>query len=187
LRLVRKPRDLEGLDLVILPGSKHVPSDLAWLRERGLDGSVREFAASGKPVLGVCGGMQALGGTISDPFGREGNAQGLGLLQLTTLHGERKIVRKSTLVAPHLEGSWSALSGRELSGYEIRTGTVAGEDPDSPEGRLQTRGNVLGIYLHGVFEDARCSRRSSGGTRTRPIRWNEPSTAWPIWRRSTWT
>jgi adenosylcobyric acid synthase len=168
LRLVRKPADVEGLDLLILPGSKHVPSDLAWLRERGLDASVREFAASGKPVLGVCGGMQALGGTISDPFGREGNAQGLGLLQLTTLHGEQKIVRKSTLVAPHLEGWWSALSGRELSGYEIRTGTVAGEDPDSPEGRLQTGGNVLGLYLHGVFEDARVLMALFGGNENSP-------------------
>ena len=168
LRLVRKPRDLEGLDLVILPGSKHVPSDLDWLRERGLDGSVREFAASGKPVLGVCGGMQALGGRIGDPSGREGDAQGLGLLPLSTLHGERKIVRRSTLAAPRLEGLWSALSGRELSGYEIRTGTVAGEDPDSAAGRLQTRGNVLGIYLHGVFEDARVLAALFGGNENSP-------------------
>jgi adenosylcobyric acid synthase len=71
-------------------------------------------------------------------------------------------------VAPRLEGSWSALSGRELSGYEIRTGTVAGEDPDSAAGRLQTRGNVLGIYLHGVFEDARVLAALFGGNENSP-------------------
>jgi len=168
LRLVRVPRDLKDLDLLILPGSKHVPSDLEWLRARGLDVSVREFAASGKPVLGVCGGMQALGGTISDPSGREGNALGLGLLQLTTLHGEQKIVRKSTLAAPRLQGWWSAISGRELSGYEIRTGTVEGVDPDSPEGRLRNRGNVLGVYLHGVFEDPQVLAALFGGNENAP-------------------
>jgi len=69
LRLVRSPGDMDGLDLLILPGSKHVPSDLVWLRERGLDRAVADFAGAGKPVLGVCGGMQALGGRIEDPSG----------------------------------------------------------------------------------------------------------------------
>jgi adenosylcobyric acid synthase len=168
LRLVRKPLDLEGLDLLILPGSKHVPSDLAWLRERGLDAPVREFAASGKPVLGVCGGMQALGGIITDPSGREGDAEGLGLLPFSTLHGERKIVRKSILAASRLEGWWSAISGRELSGYEIRTGVVAGEDPDSTLGRFRNRENILGVYLHGVFEDARVLAALFGGEENSP-------------------
>jgi adenosylcobyric acid synthase len=168
LRLVRSPADLDGLNLLILPGSKHVPSDLEWLRERGLDRAAVDFANAGKPVLGVCGGLQALGGRIDDPSGREGGAEGIGLLPFTTLHGERKIVRKSALEAPALEGFWKRLSSRKLSGYEIRTGTVAGSDPDTVEGMVRGRANVLGIYLHGVFEDASVLAALFGGDEGSP-------------------
>jgi adenosylcobyric acid synthase len=154
LRLVRSPGQLDGLDLLILPGSKHVPGDLNWLHERGLDSAVHAFVRAGKPVLGVCGGMQALAERIDDPSGREGNATGLGLLSFSTTHAPQKIVRKSTIIAPILDGFWKPLAGRKLSGYEIRTGTVAGVDPNSIQASVQSRGNVLGIYLHGVFEDA---------------------------------
>ncbi len=153
LRLARHPSDLDGADLVILPGSKHVPSDLEWLRSRGLDRAVVEFAQSGKPVLGICGGMQALGGRIEDPFQVEGTARGLDLLPVVTIHHAKKMVRDATITAPQMDGFWRALSGRNLSGYEIRTGVSQGFDPASTEGRLVAEGNVLGTYLHGAFED----------------------------------
>lgn len=154
LRLARAPSDLEDATLLVLPGSKNVPSDLAWLRARGLDKAVEGFVQSGKPVLGVCGGLQALGLRIEDPSGIEGEAEGLGALPLVTVHQHAKIVRDAELVAPAMRGFWKELSGRKLSGYEIRTGTVQGVDPASVEGRLVAQGNLLGTYLHGAFEDA---------------------------------
>ena len=163
LRLVRSPRDIESLDLLILPGSKHVPSDLQWLRERGLDSAVCAFARAGNPILGICGGMQVMGGRIEDPMGREGDDAGLGLLPFFTVHGAQKILRKSTVTAPALDGFWRPLASRRLSGYEIRTGTVARADPDSIGASVQARGNALGIYLHGVFEDAEILATLFGG------------------------
>ena len=50
------------LSLVVLPGSKHVAADLDWLRETGLAARIKAHAAAGRPVLGICGGLQMLGG-----------------------------------------------------------------------------------------------------------------------------
>ncbi|HOX50595.1 MAG TPA: cobyric acid synthase, partial [Fibrobacteria bacterium] len=90
VRLVRQPSHCLDLDLLVLPGSKNVPSDLQWLRERGLDREIERFAHGGGPVLGICGGFQALGGRILDPVGAEGDGVGLGLLDVRTVHGPAK-------------------------------------------------------------------------------------------------
>lgn len=53
---IRTPRQLEGVEGVILPGGES--TTLGKLMERiGLDRALREFAAAGKPVLGTCAGM----------------------------------------------------------------------------------------------------------------------------------
>ena len=155
LHVARTPSDLRGVDLVILPGSKHVPTDLEWLGACGLEAAIRTFAASGKAVLGICGGLQALGLRIEDPSGVEGDAKGLGLLPVVTIHRREKIVREASILAPVLDGFWAPLSGFALSGYEIRTGITQGADPGSDAGRMACRGQVLGTYLHGMFEDPR--------------------------------
>jgi len=153
LRVARSASDLEDATILLLPGSKNVPSDLKWLRERGLDKVVTEFVQSGKPVLGICGGLQALGLRIEDEVGVEGAAQGLGLLPLVTVHGANKIVRDGSVQAPQLDGFWSGLSGRMLSGYEIRTGITQGQESSSQSGLIAHSGNIFGTYLHGAFED----------------------------------
>jgi adenosylcobyric acid synthase len=153
LRVARSSSDLEGATLVLLPGSKNVPSDLQWLRDRGLDRSVTDFARADKPILGICGGLQALGKRIEDEEGVEGAAIGLGLLPLVTVHGANKIVRNGSIQAPRLGGFWEGLSGRILSGYEIRTGTTRGTESSSQGGLVATSGNIFGTYLHGAFED----------------------------------
>ena len=65
-------RALRDADLVVLPGTRATLADLAWLRSRGLDEAVARHAAAGRAVLGICGGFQMLGRTISDPDGVEG-------------------------------------------------------------------------------------------------------------------
>ncbi len=164
----RSPADLAGLvasDWVILPGSKHTSSDLAWLRAQGLDQAVAAHAGAGGIVLGVCGGLQMLGEALIDPHGIDGNGPGLGLLSLVTVFEEIKTVQHRRAGFEALSGPWAALSGVQVQGYEIHHGqTSARADMAAtgneavavmPDGLAWQNGagNVLGIYLHGMFED----------------------------------
>ena len=170
LRLVwaRSPAELAGLttsDWVILPGSKATTSDLAWLRAQGLDQAIADHAGRGGVVLGICGGLQMLGEALIDPHGIDGNGPGLGLLPVVTVFEENKTVQHRHTRFTVLTGVWAALSGVEVSGYEIHHGqtaphsamAAAGDAPVlvMPDGLAwQNRtGNVLGVYLHGLFED----------------------------------
>jgi adenosylcobyric acid synthase len=144
------PQHLDGADLVVLPGSKHVASDLAWLRARGLAGALTRA----RRVLGICGGLQMLGQRIDDPAGVEGSAVGLGLLALRTTFAEQKATRRTTATFAELDEPWAALGGVEVSGYEIRHGetvTLDGPAVLGPELAFAA-GSVLGVYLHGLFE-----------------------------------
>jgi adenosylcobyric acid synthase len=128
---VSDPRALADADLVVLPGTRATIADLAWMRSRGLDEAVVAHAASGKPVLGICGGCQMLGRSISDPLGVEGLAgaevAGLGLLDLTTSFTVEKVLRV-----------------HEPSGYEIHHGRVTGSRQSGP---------VSATMVHGSLED----------------------------------
>ena len=73
---------LAPFDLVVLPGSKHVAADLDWLRASGRAAEIVAHAAAGRPVLGICGGLQMLGEQVSDPVGVDGTRRGLGLLPI---------------------------------------------------------------------------------------------------------
>src|SRR5215471_16333494 len=79
---VRRPETLAQVDLLILPGSKHVAADLEWLRATGLGAAIERHLRADRPTLAVCGGLQMLGWHIADPNGVEGAAQGLGLLPI---------------------------------------------------------------------------------------------------------
>ncbi len=72
LRIVRKLGDLGRPDAVILPGSKNVASDLAYLRQSGLAARLVELAQTGDVMfIGLCGGLQILGTEIADPHAIE--------------------------------------------------------------------------------------------------------------------
>src|SRR2546421_688349 len=58
VRWVTTPAALGSADLVLLPGSKSTVADLDWLRARGLAAAIRDAAAAGRQVLGICGGFQ---------------------------------------------------------------------------------------------------------------------------------
>jgi adenosylcobyric acid synthase len=155
LRWVQSPSELEPADLVVLPGSKHVAADLDWLRRAGLGQALRRRAEAGRPVLGICGGLQMLGVRIHDEAGVDGSAEGLGLLDIETVFAADKQTKRTNARFCSLAEPWAALSGREIVGYEIRHGrTVAlGDAGDAlPDGLGFSRGAVLGIYLHGLFE-----------------------------------
>ena len=166
VRLVwaRAPADLVGADWVILPGSKHTSGDLAWLRAQGLDAAVAAHAGQGGAVLGVCGGLQMLGEALIDTHDIDGNAPGLGLLPLVTVFEPEKTVKSTSSRFSLLGGVWQALYGVDVQGYEIHHGQTAPHTAMAAAGDIATealpgglgwqnaQGNVMGVYLHGLFE-----------------------------------
>ena len=122
LSWAREPRTVASADLLVLPGSKQVAADLAWLRRRGLDAAIAAHVSADKPTLAICGGLQMLGGALDDPHGVEGQASGLGLLPYSTEFQPRKRYRHRTHTLGALSGFWAPLSGVTFEGYEIRHG-----------------------------------------------------------------
>ena len=164
----RSPADLAGLkasDWVVLPGSKSTAADLAWLRAQGLDQAIAQHAGQGGTVLGVCGGLQMLGEALIDTAGIDGNAPGLGLLPLVTTFEVAKTVQCTQAQFGAMQGAWAALAGVAATGYEIHHGQTAQHPAMAAKGDVAREvipgiawqnpaGNVLGVYLHGLFEDA---------------------------------
>jgi adenosylcobyric acid synthase len=158
VRLVGEHGTLEGAELVILPGSKHVAADLAWLRATGLADAVVTAAHAGVAILGICGGLQMLGRRIDDPHRVEGEADGLSLLGVVTTYGPDKRTARTVIRLPDLPEPWRWLGGRAVSGYEIRHGesrtdTASAVTTALPDGLGFTTANVLGVYVHGLLED----------------------------------
>ena len=169
LQWVRSPSELTSLtstDWIILPGSKNTSDDLAWLRLQGLDAAIAAHAGQGGAVLGICGGLQMLGEALIDTHGIDGNAPGLGLLPLVTVFELDKTVRHtSTRFEADMAGPWAALAGVSVAGYEIhhgqtqqhpamaKAGDVARGVLPKGLGWQNGAGNVMGLYLHGLFED----------------------------------
>ncbi len=161
----RQPSSLEDVDWIILPGSKHTSTDLAWLKRCGFEQVIEKHINQGKMVLGICGGLQMLGQVMHDPFNIDGAATGLGHLAIQTTFAKDKQVNKITVRFSQVNGPWSALSDLEVSGYEIHHGKSSRQKADEvnqapisveiiPDLAWQnSRGNVLGIYVHGLFED----------------------------------
>jgi adenosylcobyric acid synthase len=155
VRWAVRPADLDGADLVILPGSKHVAADLSWLARTGLAAAVRRRAGEGHPVLGICGGLQMLGERLEDDGGVDGSAEGLALLPLRTVFAAPKLTARRSARFAQLSGPWAALGGQELAGYEIRHGQTTATallTEALPGGLGFADGPILGIYLHGLFE-----------------------------------
>nr|WP_290700307.1 cobyric acid synthase [Amphritea sp.] len=152
---------IPAADLIILPGSKSVRSDLEWLRKQGWDTQINKHLRYGGKVLGVCGGFQMLGHSIDDPHGIEGVAgcsEGLALLTMDTrLYPEKKLSNQI--------GTFS-LDGKEaiaVAGYEIHCGISTGDalsapmirlSDDTAEGAISSDGQIAGTYLHGLFESS---------------------------------
>jgi adenosylcobyric acid synthase len=166
VRWARRPADLDGAALVILPGSKHVASDLQWLRATALDRAIASRARLGVRVLGICGGLQILGHRLHDPDGVDGEGEGLGLLPVVTTFEREKLIRRvSVRFAPSLDPPWTSLAGREVPGYEIRHGRTVATAATQIAILDQlgwAQGAVLGITVHGVLEDAEILRALFG-------------------------
>ena len=76
-RLESDPSKLNQYDKLILPGVGAFRDAMEHLQSNGMDEAVKEFAKSGKPLMGICLGMQLLFQS-SEEFG---NTKGLGLIE----------------------------------------------------------------------------------------------------------
>jgi adenosylcobyric acid synthase len=158
LRFVRQGEAIPPADLIILPGSKNTRGDLEWLRAQGWPEKIARHLRYGGKVIGVCGGFQMLGHSVADPHGVEGAAgdtPGLGLLDMiTTLTRDKRLEQVSGLCAFAADAA--------VSGYEIHMGvsdgaalaTPAFHIGQRPEGAISPDGQLLGTYLHGLFDSA---------------------------------
>lgn len=182
LRYVGRVSELKNPDMIILPGTKNTMEDLSWLRQSGLEAAILKAAGNGCLILGICGGYQMLGRTLSDPEVIEagGRMRGMGLLPMRTVFAGRKTrtqVRGRILPLP---GELAALNGAVFEGYEIHMGVSAFEEgeqgapltalKDGKEegafalleagpGADRPAGAVLGTYVHGIFDQGELAER----------------------------
>lgn len=168
LRFLKHPRQLEHADVIVLPGTKNTISDLHWLRTSGIADQVLAHARSGRILIGICGGMQMMGVSISDPHHLEGGGQieGLSLLPIRTVlrHEKTTVPVTAYLNRPALLGM--PFAAPCTSGYEIHLGETTYEPGASSlfqlqrmnhgmrteDGAQDAHGNCLGTYVHGLFD-----------------------------------
>jgi cobyric acid synthase CobQ/L-threonine-O-3-phosphate decarboxylase len=177
VRYVTRPRELQGADLIILPGSKNTRGDLQFLHANGFTPRIRALHASGTPVFGICGGYQMMGRTVADPHGVEGEPGASGGLELlpveTTLEKEKELAQVSGTTTA---GCVFAKSGTLFRGYEIHAGATTQPAGDSAPLRILERrgaacdesvgatveGNgtyAFGAYVHGLFDEETVTRQ----------------------------
>ena len=157
LQFIREGQAMPPAELIILPGSKNTRADLAWLREQEWQPALAKHLRYGGKVIGICGGFQMLGKTIEDPYGVEGKhgiSEGLGLLEIHTELGRNKFLKQ-------VRGR-CAFAEAAVSGYEIHMGVSHGTAFNQPafyiegrpEGTISADEQILGSYLHGMFDTA---------------------------------
>lgn len=162
----RNQRELQlaSPDLLVIPGSKNTIEDTCKLVESRMADEIKRLYQHGTPIVGICGGFQMLGKEIRDPFeveSKKGSIPGLGLLNIvTTLGKEKRTVRTSGKI----QGDFikMPLKNMKVSGYEIHMGESEVLDGAQPfailedgteDGIISEDGQVMGTYLHGIFDN----------------------------------
>jgi adenosylcobyric acid synthase len=157
LRFIGLSDTIPAADVIIIPGSKSVRADYELLEQHGWCDAVRKHVRYGGKLIGICGGLQMLGKKIHDPYGIEGAAgsiHALGLLDFeTTLEKEKQLHRVSGRLI---------FNQAKVCGYEIHAGISSGpalqhyfaDLGDRKDGVVSADGQIIGSYLHGLFDDA---------------------------------
>jgi adenosylcobyric acid synthase len=149
---------LDPFDCIIVPGTKNSVEDLLTLWEMGTASEILRARERKVPIIGICGGYQMLGKSLSDcgiESGRGGSYPGLGLLDLSTYFEDYtkttvQVTRRAAPVGPVL----SRIG--EVHGYEIHMGhTALGDELRcfGDEGAVSGDGLVIGTYMHGLFQN----------------------------------
>ncbi len=165
VRYVASVDELKNPDMIILPGSKNTIGDLKWMRQNGLEAAIKKRAEH-TPIFGICGGYQMLGYTIEDAVCAEegGFIRGMELLPIDTVMRREKQTAQTEGTLYNIEGIFSSLGGRRVSGYEIHMGSSTAREGAKGLCRVKNMqtgevyedgaycGNVYGTYLHGFFD-----------------------------------
>ncbi|MBL8019491.1 MAG: cobyric acid synthase [Leptospirales bacterium] len=156
-------------DVIIIPGTRNTIYDLSYLNQTGLAAWIETQARRGAEIVGLCGGFQMLGQTISDAGQIESNvalANGLRLLDVETAFASEKTLKQSTVV--HIP------SGISVRGYEVHHGQtklgnarVLLNSGNASLGCESVDGMIWGTYLHGIFDDDQFRRWFIDRARTR--------------------
>ena len=168
INYVRHTQSIPNVDLIIIPGSKNVISDLTFLKNEGWEEQIKRHLRYGGKVLGICGGLQMLGTDIYDPAGVESSTQhckGLALGDFTTQLGVEKVLTQASAVI-QLNGGEA-----QVTGYEIHAGQSRGPALEQPllkfishpknvtqDGFISDDNNIAGTYLHGLFDSSAASQ-----------------------------
>ena len=165
VRYVKRASELEGADIILLPGTKNTIEDLNWLKQHGLADEIIRHARRGGMVMGICGGYQMLGERLFDPNHTESRIPeiaGLGLMDFDVTFHETKTTVQSHGTIECSAGWLSEHNGLMLDGYEIHTGTndfrqgcipfLRLNGRDEVDGVVNAAGNIMGTYLHGIFD-----------------------------------
>jgi imidazole glycerol-phosphate synthase subunit HisH len=108
-RIVASPDDIDDDGVLVLPGVGHFGTGMRNLRDRGFDTALKDWAGSGKPLLGICVGLQLL----MESSDEDPDEQGLGIV-------EGRVKRLSAPKVPHM--GWNTMetapSARVLSAIE---------------------------------------------------------------------
>ena len=122
--LTADPAAILAAPRLVLPGVGAFSNGMQGLRERGLIEPLRAYAASGRPLLGICLGMQMLF-TASSEFGEH---EGLGLIEGRIEAIEPYDDDGSRLKVPHI--AWNRLVATEAGpAWERSILKYVGEDP----------------------------------------------------------
>ncbi|WP_115899066.1 cobyric acid synthase [Marinomonas pollencensis] len=158
--LVGANQSIPAADLVILPGSKSVQTDLAFLRQEGWQDYLNKHLRYGGKVIGICGGYQMLGEKLLDPHGLENHeknatSNGFGFIPMETVLEKDKQLkqRQGSLLLNETQV--------QLTGYEIHCGVshfnqerqpLATLENGQQEGFVSADNAIIGTYLHGLFD-----------------------------------
>ena len=165
LRYVAYAYALGNPDMIIIPGTKNTVEDLLWMRENGIESKIKQQAAKGKVIFGICGGYQMLGESITDSFGAEhkGRFKGMGLLPVQTQFEQGKTRTRVKGSFTNVRGVLKELEGQSFEGYEIHMGVSIITDNSAAMNILNNSSNekktdgvnvknIYGSYVHGIFD-----------------------------------
>lgn len=151
--ITRDFRVIEAAERVVLPGVGAFGDAMGQLRKYGLDGVIRETAASGRPFLGICLGLQMLfSGSEECP-----DTEGLGILKGSVA----RIPPANGLKIPHI--GWNSLKLQEGSRlfagikdgshvYFVHSYYLKAEDAD-----IVSASTEYGVTIHAAVEQGNVS------------------------------
>ncbi len=175
LRYVKMGERIDDCELVILPGSKNVISDLQFIKVQGWQRDIKRHLRYGGKVFGICGGYQMLGNTINDPDEIESKAKtinGLALLDIVTVLTPKKTLSQVSATMTLADESC------RVKGYEIHCGVSSAQLPDGKglrpllhhksdnqatdacvsDGCISNDNQIAGTYLHGIFDQGEATQ-----------------------------